>query len=40
MLAWLDRAYESPEFCEAQLIVRDIREEEVVSESNGGVDGA
>ncbi|CBF77154.1 predicted protein [Aspergillus nidulans FGSC A4] len=33
-------AYESPEFCEAQLIVRDIREEEVVSESNGGANGA
>ncbi|KAL4819332.1 Arb2 domain-containing protein [Aspergillus spinulosporus] len=29
MLAWLDRAYESPGFCEAQLIVRETREEEV-----------
>jgi hypothetical protein len=39
MLAWLDRAYGNPEFCEAQLIVREIREEEVVSESNGSADG-
>ncbi|KAL4751592.1 hypothetical protein BDW72DRAFT_212657 [Aspergillus terricola var. indicus] len=40
MLAWLDRAYEDPELCEAQLIFHETRGEEVIMESNGVADGA
>ncbi|KAL5043533.1 hypothetical protein BDW71DRAFT_119048 [Aspergillus fruticulosus] len=40
MLAWLDRTYEKPELCEAQLIFREARGEEIVSEGDEDGNGA